>query len=134
MTQSSLEEVKKNQLKDKVDRLSKTVKQIEEPHNKQEAMAAMDRLLYLANIRALKEFLVDRDCKGEKPKLVVESPYEVPETGITEDRIFMPRSNEYNQDKLDMLKKQLLIPDDNSSTISDYSFLFEFNDDKKQEE
>ena len=113
---------RRKELKDKVGRLAKTVREIE-PRNRQETMAAMVRILYLANIHALRTFLVDRDCQGEKPRLMVESPYTPPETGIPEDRIYLPYNEpKYHQDMLDMLKKQQLIPDD--STIEDYAFLF----------
>ena len=36
----------------------------------------------------------------------------------------MPTATEFHQEKLDMLKKQQLIPQD--ATIEDYGFLFEF--------
>jgi hypothetical protein len=47
----------------------------------------------LANIHSLIEFLVDRDCKGEKPRWVVESAYTPPETGIPKDRVYMPQNS-----------------------------------------
>jgi hypothetical protein len=43
---------RKKELKDKVDKLAKTVREIEQ-RNRQETMTAMDRILYLANIHAL---------------------------------------------------------------------------------
>jgi hypothetical protein len=90
-------------------------------------MAAVERILYIANIHALKEFLVDRDCKGEKPRFMVESPYIVPETGVPEDRVYLPYNTpKYHQEMLDMLKKQQLIPQE--ATIENYDFLFEFRD------
>jgi hypothetical protein len=113
---------RRKELKDKVGRLAKTVHEIE-PSNRPETMAAIDRILYLANIHALKEFLIDRDYKGEKPRIMVESPYTPPETGIPEDRVYLAYNiPEYHQEMLDMLKKQQLVPDD--STIEDYAFLF----------
>jgi hypothetical protein len=115
---------RRKELKDKVGRLAKTVHEIK-PSNRQETMAAMVRILYLANIHALKEFLIDRDCKGEKPRLMVESPYTPPETGIPEDRVYLPYNiPEYHQEMLDMLKKQQLVPQD--ATVENHDFLFEF--------
>lgn len=122
---------RKKELKDKVKLLSKTVREIEKPRNRQETAAYIMRQIYMENIQSLKEFLVDRVSKGEKPRLIVESPYTYPETGLTEDRIYMPRTTEYHQEKLDMLKKQQLIPDD-GSTIEDYGFLFEFKTQEKE--
>ena len=76
-------------------------------------------LVILTNIHSLIEFLGDRDCKGEKPRWLVESAYTPPETGIPEDRVYMPLNvTEYHQDMLDMLKKQELVQSD--ATIEEY--------------
>lgn len=112
---------RKQALEDKVTELSKTVHEIN-PHNREEALAAFERILYLVNIRALKEFLVDREGKGKKPELIVASPYTPPETGIPEDRVYLPKPTEYHQETLDMLKKQQLVEQD--ATVEDYDFLF----------
>jgi hypothetical protein len=45
-------------------------------------IAAVRHIMYVANIRALKEYLIDRNSEGEKPELIVESPYANPETGL----------------------------------------------------
>lgn len=89
--------------------------------NLEEAMAEFNELIYAVNVRHLKDFLIDRNGKGEKPDLIVESPYTDPRTGLIEDRGYMPNEPKYNQEILDMLKKQQLIPED--STIDDYDFL-----------
>jgi hypothetical protein len=121
--EQSKKELKDKELKDKIDRLAKTVREIK-PRNREEAMAAMERTLYMANIHALKVFLIDRNCEGEKPRLIVESAYTDAKIGIPEDRIYLPYNEpKYHQDMLDMLKKQQLVPDDGK--ISDYAFLFE---------
>jgi hypothetical protein len=76
-------------------------------------------LVILANNHSLIEFLVDRDCKGEKPRWLVQSAYTPLETGIPEDRVYMPLNlTEYHQDMLAMLKKQELVPSD--ATIEEY--------------
>jgi hypothetical protein len=78
----------------------------------------------MANIHALNEFLINGKCEGQKPRLIVESPYTDPKTGLIEDRIYMPYNEpKYHQHMLDMLKKQQLIPDD--SKLNDYDFLFD---------
>jgi hypothetical protein len=114
---------KKKELKDKVAYLVKTVHEIK-PRNRQEALAATERMIYMANIHALNEFLIDGNCEGQKPRLIVESPYTDPKTGLIEDRIYMPYNEpKYHQHMLDMLKKQQLIPDDGK--LDDYDFLFD---------
>jgi hypothetical protein len=81
----------------------------------------------MANIHVLKEYLIDRNCQGEKPELVVEWSYTDPETGLTEDRAYLAYNEPKNhQNILDMLKRQQLVTDD--ATIDDYDFLFEFRD------
>jgi hypothetical protein len=114
---------RKKELKDKVAYLVKTVHEIK-PRNTQESLAAVERMIYMANIHQLKEFVIDRNCEGEKPRLMVESPYTDPNTGLIEDRIYMPYNEPmYHQHMLDMLKKQQLVPDD--SKLDDYDFLFD---------
>jgi len=114
---------RKKELKDKVAYLVKTVHEIK-PRNRQESLAAVERMIYMANIHQLKEFLTDRNCEGQKPRLMVESPYTDPNTGLIEDRIYMPYNEPaYHQHMLDMLKKQQLIPDDGK--LDDYDFLFD---------
>ena len=104
---------RKQELKDKVYSLSKTVKETnEKPRNLEEGVAQIERWIYMANIITLREYLIDRNCQGERPKLIVASPYTDPETGLIEDRVYMPTEPKYNQEILDMLKKQQLIPDD----------------------
>jgi hypothetical protein len=114
---------RKKELKDKVTYLVKTVHEIK-PRSRQESLAAVERMIYMANIYQLKEFLIDRNCEGQKPRLMVESPYSDPKTGLIEDRIYMPYNEPtYHQHILDMLKKQQLIPDD--TKLDDYDFLFD---------
>ena len=114
---------RKKELKDKVAYLVKTVHEIK-PRNRYESLAAVERMIYMANIHALNEFLIDESYEGQKPRLIVESPYTDPKTGLIEDRIYMPYNEPaYHQHMLDMLKKQQLIPDD--SKLNDYDFLFE---------
>jgi hypothetical protein len=113
---------RKKELKDKVAYLVKTVHEIK-PRNRQESLAAVERMIYMANTHQLKEFVMDRNCEGEKPRLMVESPYTDPNTGLIEDRIYMPYNEPmYHQHMLDMLKKQQLVPYD--SKLDDYDFLF----------
>jgi hypothetical protein len=119
---TSEQDKRKKELKDKVAYLVKTVHEIK-PRNRQESLAAVERMIYMANIHQLKEFLIDSNCEGQKPRLMVESPYTDPNTGLIEDRIYMPYNEpKYHQHMLDMLKKQQLIPDD--SKLDDYDFLF----------
>src|SRR5919202_5324705 len=114
---------RKKELKDKVAYVVKTVHEIK-PRSRQQSLAAVERMIYMANIHQLKEFLIDENCEGQKPRLMVESPYTDPNTGLIEDRIYMPYNEpEYHQHMLDMLKKQQLIPD--NSKLNDYDFLFE---------
>src|SRR5919199_339969 len=114
---------RKKELKDKAAYLVKTVHEIK-PRNRQESLAAVERMIYMANIHQLKEFLIDRNCEGQKPRLMVESPYTDPNTGLIEDRIYMPYNEpKYHQHMLDILKKQQLIPDDGK--LDDYDFLFD---------
>jgi hypothetical protein len=114
---------RRKELKDRVAYLVKTVREIK-PRSRQESLAAVERIIYMANIHQLKEFLIDRNCEGQKPRLIVESPYTDPKTGLTEDRIYMPYNEpKYHQHMLDMLKKQQLVPDD--AKLNDYDFLFD---------
>ena len=114
---------RKQELKDKVNILWNTVKNTKEaqPRNMEEAEAEIEFAIYQGNIIRLKEYLIDRNCQGERPKLIVSSPHTDPETGETDDVFYMPNEPKYNQEILDMLKKQQLIPDD--STKDDYDFL-----------
>lgn len=112
--------IRKLQLMDKILQLSKTVKEIK-PRNYEEALLATERLIYLSNIHELKEFLIDRKCQGRKPGIIVESPHTDPTTGMMQDVFYMPNEAKYNQEILDMLKKQEIIPDD--STQDDYDFI-----------
>jgi hypothetical protein len=41
----------------------------------------------------LKAYLIDRNCEGEKPKLMVEWPYTYPETGLTDNYTAVVQSN-----------------------------------------
>ena len=112
---------RKKDLKDKVAYLVKTVHEIE-PCNRYESLAAVERVICMVNIRQL-EFLIDSNCEGQKPRLMVGSPYTDPNTGLI-DRIYVPYNEpKYHQHMLDMLKKQQLIPDDGK--LNDYDFLFE---------
>jgi|SRR5919197_5353006 hypothetical protein len=115
---------RKKELKDKIYYLWRTVEEIKPPFSsREEAMAAMEGYLKIINVKQLKEFLIDRDCQGKKPELMVHSPYMDPESGITDDRVYLPYNiPEYHQVILDMMKKQQLVPDD--SKIDDYDYLF----------
>ena len=123
MTNEQEQDKRKQELKDKVYSIWKTVKEIKEqkPRNMEEGVEEIKRIIYKGNINTLREYLIDRNCQGERPKLIVESPYTNPKTGETDDVIYMPTEPKYNQTILDMLKKQQLIPED--STKDDYDFL-----------
>jgi hypothetical protein len=71
----------------------------------------------VTNIRMLKEF-VDRNYEGEKPKLIISTPYN------GEDRWFMPIDLQYNQNALDNLKNFGVAPED--SQLSDYALSISF--------
>jgi hypothetical protein len=86
--------------------------------------AAVVQSILRLNINELKDFLVDKNGKGEKPRLIVSAPVINPRNKIMEDRFFMPRPSEYNQEKLDWLKKHQLVSD--YAIIQDYDFLFEY--------
>jgi hypothetical protein len=75
------------------------------PRTMKEAVARIGQLIYMANIDTLKQFLVDRNGKGDKPHIIVESPHTDPVFG-TEDVIYMPETNQYNQEKIDKVEKR----------------------------
>jgi hypothetical protein len=125
MTTDRDNDKRKKELKDKVERLAETVQEID-PRNKdlEETITAVVRMIYIANIHTLKEFLVDRNCEGEKPRIIVESPYTRPGSDHPVDVMYMPHNiPEKHQVILDMLKKQELVPPD--ATIESYDFLFD---------
>jgi hypothetical protein len=121
-------EICKKELKDKVARLAKTVKELK-PYrgmSLEYSMSMVEPIMYVANIHALKEFMMDRNCQGEKPRFMTESTAINPETGGPEDRWYLPINGpggKYYQEMLDTLKKQQFIPD--NSTLEDYDFLFD---------
>ena len=48
----------------------------------------------MSNVNELKEFLIDRNSKGERPNLIISAPVTNPETKLMEDRYFMPQDPE----------------------------------------
>ena len=81
--------------------------------------------MYMCNITALKEFLIDRDCQGDKPRFMTESTAVSPESGNLEERWYLPVNDvegEYYLEMLEQLKKHQFIPQD--STLNDYDYLF----------
>ncbi len=123
------QEIRKQQFKDKINTLAKTVYEPEKPYkpsSQQEARKLATKYvqdtIYVANIEQLKEF-VDRDCKGEPLEIIVESPYQSKE--VTEDRTYLATRRmtpDYEQVVLATLKKYNLVQQD--SQLRDYSFLF----------
>ena len=88
--------------------------------------AAVLQTIYMSNVNELKEFLIDRNSKGERPNLIISAPVTNPETKLMEDRYFMPQDPEYNQEVLDSLKKSRIIPED--STVNDYDFILKLKE------
>jgi hypothetical protein len=123
------DQIRKQDFKRRIDKLyveiAHELTEEPEPRDMEEAMEAVGRLIYVTNIRTLKEF-VNRNYKGEKPKLIVSTPYRGKNTGgELNDVWFMPVDPEYNQIAFDTLKNFSIVPED--SQLSDYAFLFPSN-------
>ncbi|HEY7570595.1 MAG TPA: hypothetical protein VH796_04420 [Nitrososphaeraceae archaeon] len=120
---------RQQELIDKITELDKTVPNelvMPTPKSQEEAsrfaLEKTKHLLYLCVIKSLKEFLIERNCEGKKPEIIVSSPYET-DYGTTEDRVYLPYNEPKNRQVMfDTLKQYQIITD--NAVIDDYSFLF----------
>ena len=114
----------KQEFKERINHLLREFKKRPRDNNDNVEVDTED-LVFLVNIEALKEFAIYRNFEGEKPQLIVSSPYKMPDTDVTvvEDRYLIPTNVPKNhQIMFEMLKKYGLVRED--SQIEDYGFLF----------
>jgi hypothetical protein len=128
MTDESQDRIRKQEFKHRIDKSYAEAADESEfleyakPRDIEEGVKYVQRLIYVANINTLKEF-ADRNYEGEKPKLIVSTPYKGKNTAEElDDVVFMPVDPKYNQVTLDNLKNLGIVPED--SQLSDYAFLF----------
>jgi hypothetical protein len=132
------EETRKKQFKDRIIKLARTAREPKEPTKEEfirqrltneQARAQLtkhlEQIVYVAAVHQLKEFVVDRDCKGEPLQLMVSSAYTDPVIDKPEDRMYLAtygKTPDYEQVVFEQLKKYHLVYED--CQLSDYSFLF----------
>ena len=114
----------KQEFKERINHLLREFKKRPRDNNDNVDVDTED-LVFLVNIKALKEFAIDRNFEDEKPQWIVSSPYKMPDTDVTvvEDRYLIPTNEPKNhQIMFEMLKKYGLVRE--GSQIEDYGFLF----------